>query len=61
MLGAVPRGKDPDTGHFWDDTKRYVDALGLSDAESRRIFEANVRRVYPRLDAQLSARIGGRA
>jgi threonine dehydrogenase-like Zn-dependent dehydrogenase len=40
----------------WDDTKRYVDALGLNDAESRRIFEANVRRLYPRLDAQLSAR-----
>jgi 4-oxalmesaconate hydratase len=55
MLGAVPRAKDPDTGHFWDDTKRYVDALGLSDAQSHRIFEANVRRVYPRLDAQLSA------
>jgi len=26
LLGAV-RGVDPETGHHWDDTKRYVDAL----------------------------------
>jgi 4-oxalmesaconate hydratase len=55
MLGAVPHGVDPDTGEFWDDTKKYVDALDLSDEDARRIFELNVRRVYPRLDAQLTA------
>ena len=27
MVGAV-RGIDPETGHYFDDTKRYVDALG---------------------------------
>ena len=53
MIGAV-RGKDPDTGHYFDDTKRYVDGLpGLSDADRQKIFEDNARRVYPRLDARL--------
>ena len=54
MIGAV-RGIDPETGHHWDDTKRYVDQLGLSEDDRRRIFELNTRRVYPRLDAQLTA------
>jgi 4-oxalmesaconate hydratase len=48
MVGAV-RGVDPETGHFYDDTKRYVDALPLSAADKARIFEGNARRVYPRL------------
>ena len=56
MIGAV-RGRDPDTGEYFDDTKRYVDgAEGLSDDDRHKIFEANARRVYPRLDAQLKAR-----
>ncbi len=54
LLGAV-RGIDPETGHHWDDTKRYVDALDLSDADKRKVFELNARRVYPRLDARLRA------
>jgi 4-oxalmesaconate hydratase len=55
MLGAV-RGVDPQTGHHFDDTKRYIDALDISAAAKHQIFELNVRRVYPRLDAQLKAR-----
>jgi len=55
MLGAV-RGVDPQTGHHFDDTKRYIDALDIDAAAKRQIFELNVRRVYPRLDAQLKAR-----
>ncbi len=55
MVGAV-RGIDPETGFHFDDTKRYVDALGLSPQDAHRIFEANARRVYPRLDAVLSGR-----
>jgi 4-oxalmesaconate hydratase len=56
MLGAV-KGVDPQTGHNYDDTKRYVDQLqGISDADRYKIFEGNARRVYPRLDAQLNAR-----
>jgi len=55
MLGAV-RGVDPMTGHPFDDTKRYIDALDIGAEAKRQIFESNVRRVYPRLDAQLKAR-----
>jgi 4-oxalmesaconate hydratase len=55
MVGAV-RGIDPETGHYFDDTKRYIDALPLSADDKRRIFELNARRVYPRLDALLQAR-----
>ena len=54
MLGAV-RGIDPATGWSWDDTKRYVDALDLPEDDRRKVFELNTRRVYPRLDAQLTA------
>lgn len=52
MVGAV-RGIDPTTGHYFDDTKRYVDALDISDAERHAIFEGNARRVFPRLDSFL--------
>jgi 4-oxalmesaconate hydratase len=55
MIGAV-RGKDPDTGFNFDDTKRYVDALDLSEADRHKIFEGNARRVYPRLDARLKGK-----
>jgi len=53
MVGAV-RGIDPETDHYFDDTKRYVDALGLSEANLGKIYEGNARRVYPRLDAILA-------
>ena len=56
MLGAVPNVVDPETGWHFDDTKRYVDALGLSEDERRRVYEGNARRVYPRLDRTLRAR-----
>jgi 4-oxalmesaconate hydratase len=56
MIGAV-RGIDPETGHYFDDTKRYVLATPYLNAEERyKVFEANARRVYPRLDAALNAR-----
>ncbi|MBB3911191.1 amidohydrolase family protein [Sphingomonas desiccabilis] len=55
MVGAV-RGIDPQTGRYFDDTKRYIDALAIPDADKRKVFEGNARRVYPRLDAQLKAR-----
>ncbi|OGA11329.1 MAG: 4-oxalomesaconate hydratase [Betaproteobacteria bacterium RIFCSPHIGHO2_12_FULL_69_13] len=48
MVGAV-RGVDPETGSYYDDTKRYIDkATWLSDADKQKIFEGNVRKVYPR-------------
>ena len=49
MIGAV-RGIDPLTGHYFDDTRRYVDALDLSPEDRYRVYEGNARRVYPRLD-----------
>lgn len=52
MVGAV-RGIDPQTGHYFDDTKRYVDALDVSEDQRHAIFEGNARRVFPRLDALL--------
>ncbi|SFV11534.1 amidohydrolase family protein [Pseudoduganella namucuonensis] len=55
MIGAV-RGVDPETGHNFDDTRRYIDALGLTAEDRHKIFEGNARRVYPRLDARLKAR-----
>ena len=54
MVGAV-RGIDPETGNFFDDTKRYIDASLLSDHDKWKVFEGNARRVYPRLDALLKA------
>ena len=55
MVGAV-RGIDPTTGHYFDDTKRYVDALDLTDAQREQVYSGNARRVYPRLDASLKAK-----
>jgi 4-oxalmesaconate hydratase len=56
MIGAV-RGIDPETGHNFDDTKRYIDATpNLSLSDRQKVFEGNARRVYPRLDAALKAR-----
>ncbi len=55
MFGAV-KGIDPETGHNFDDTKRYIDALDIPAADKAKVFEGNARRVYPRLDAALKAR-----
>ena len=50
MVGAV-RGIDPETGHYFDDTKRYIDASALGDADRAKIFEGNARKVFSRLVA----------
>src|ERR1700754_3913736 len=52
MVGAV-RGLDPESGDYFDDTKRNGDALPIPDADKAKVFEGNARRVYPRLDAIL--------
>jgi 4-oxalmesaconate hydratase len=55
MIGAV-RGIDPETGNYYDDTKRYVQATAnLSDEQRYQVYEGNARRVFPRLDARLKA------
>ncbi|HEY2677779.1 MAG TPA: amidohydrolase family protein [Steroidobacteraceae bacterium] len=56
MIGAV-RSVDPETGHRFDDTRRYIDgARGLSDTQRKMVFEQNARRVYGRLNAALAQR-----
>ena len=56
MVGAV-KSRDPETDEYFDDTKRYVDALPDLDEKARSaIFEGNARRVYPRLDKLLTER-----
>ena len=56
MVGAV-QGIDPETGHYYDDTKRYIDQVqGLSEANRYKIFEGNARTVYPLLDKILTKR-----
>jgi 4-oxalmesaconate hydratase len=56
IVGAV-KGIDPETGYHYDDTKRYIDAIEWVEAASReKIFSANARKVYPRLDAHLKKR-----
>jgi 4-oxalmesaconate hydratase len=53
MIGAV-RGIDPETGHHYDDTKRYVTATpNLTEEQRFKVFEGNARRVFTRLDAAL--------
>ncbi len=48
IVGAV-RGVDPETGHYYDDTRRYIDAVGwLDPADREKIYAGNVKRVYPR-------------
>ena len=46
---SAARGIDPETGQYYDDTRRYIDAIDwVSAADKKKIFEGNVRKVYPR-------------
>src|SRR2546426_4609529 len=59
MVGAV-RGIDPETGHYFDDTKRYLDNIrSVSDADRVKISEGNERKVYPRINRALASGSGG--
>ena len=45
--GLAPRGTDPQTGKHFDDTKAMVDAMTfLSEADRRKLFADNARKVY---------------
>ena len=44
------------TGHYFDDTKRYVEAAHIDAGLRHMIYEGNARRVYPRLDATPKAK-----
>ena len=54
MVGAV-RGIDPETGQYFDDTRRYINNLDLTDEDRGKVLSGNIRRVYPRLDKVLKA------
>ncbi len=54
MVGAV-RGIDPETGHYYDDTERYVDAAAIGADAKAKVFEGNARKVYPRINKRLPA------
>jgi len=55
MVGAV-RGIDPETDQYYDDTKRYIDKQSwVSDADKKKIFEGNARKVYPRINERIPA------
>ena len=54
LLGAV-KATDPETGHPFDDTRRYIDALDLAQEARHAVFEGNARRVYPLLDKRLKS------
>ena len=48
MIGAV-RDSDSDTGHHFDDTRRYVDATGnLTDDERGAGYRGKALRTFPR-------------
>jgi 4-oxalmesaconate hydratase len=56
MIGAV-RGIDPETGHYYDDTKRYIEnSTILSDEDRMKIYEGNARKIYPLLNQYLKSR-----
>ncbi|MGP1609827.1 MAG: amidohydrolase family protein, partial [Burkholderiales bacterium] len=48
MIGAV-RGIDPETGFYFDDTKRYIDNARISQQDKANIFEHNIRKVFSRI------------
>ena len=49
QVGAV-RGIDPRSGHYYDDTKRYIDGnQALSGDQKQQIFSENARKVFSRL------------
>ena len=49
MIGAV-RGIDPQTGYYFDDTRRYIENSNTIDGTDRhQIFDVNNRRVVRRL------------
>ena len=54
MVGAV-RGIDPETGYYFDDTKRYIDALNLGQDRSAVLKATLV--ASSRLDAALKLEV----
>lgn len=52
-FGAV-KDIDPDTGFYFDDTRRYIDkAKSLSEIDRLMIFEGNARKLFPRINSRI--------
>lgn len=52
-FGAV-KGIDPDTGFYFDDTRRYLNAVdSLNNQEKAMIFEGNARKVFSRINNRI--------
>ena len=64
QCGAMPQTEDElaislaMTDHYFDDTKRYIDAIDLSETQRQQVFEGNALRVFPRLRATIERRGG---
>ena len=55
MIGAV-KGIDPETGHHFDDTGRYLAATPhLCDCDRQQVFAGNALKLYPRLKDRIAA------
>ena len=53
MIGAV-NAIDPQTGRYFDDLKPTIDEIDwLTDEDRTKLFEGNVKHVYPRLKQHL--------
>jgi 4-oxalmesaconate hydratase len=56
MLGGVTT-IDPATGRYFDDNKRFLDAIAwLTEEDRKKIFEENAKKAYPRLGPLLEQR-----
>ena len=55
MVGAV-KGIDPNTGNYFDDTKKYLEQVNLPKDVADKIFEGNARKVFGRLNKVLAER-----
>ena len=55
MVGAV-KGIDPETGHYFDDTKRYIDGVSLSErrGQAKNLSRVTRSKSTRRLDKQIS-------
>jgi 4-oxalmesaconate hydratase len=52
-FGAV-KDIDADTGHYFDDTRRYVEAVhSLSTQDKQMIFEGNARKLFSRINQRI--------
>ena len=59
MVGAV-KGIDPETGNYYDDTRRYIDSSTILSAEDKeKIYSGNAFKVFGRLAAQIERQSQG--